>query len=344
MSGQIRIRERIEIPYAPDVPGLAFRGFRGESDFQIILDLINASKEFDQVERTDSIEDIAREIEHLNNCDPFRDMLFAEVEGQPIAYGRVKWYLDEEGRWVGAHLGLLHPEWRRKGVGKALLRYQEDHLRQLSQALLDEGQITMDTPRFFDTSASDTEVGKEILLREAGYKPVRFYYSMVCPLSEPIKITPMPEGLEIRKVHRDQLRLVWDAANEAFRDHWGYVEATEKDYKRWLNDPLNDPKLWKVAWDGDQVAGMVLNFLDQKENEEYNRLRGWTEDISVRKPWRRRGLARALITRSLQMFKDMGMDHAALDVDTQNLAGALDLYERVGFVVEKRHTKYRKRL
>jgi ribosomal protein S18 acetylase RimI-like enzyme len=111
-----------------------------------------------------------------------------------------------------------------------------------------------------------------------------------------------------------------------------------------LKDPLNDPDLWEVAWDGDQVAGMVLNFLNRKENEEYNRLRGWTENISVRKPWRRRGLARALLTRSLQRFKDMRMDHAALGVDTQNLTGALDLYKSVGFVVEKRHTTYRKKL
>jgi ribosomal protein S18 acetylase RimI-like enzyme len=111
-----------------------------------------------------------------------------------------------------------------------------------------------------------------------------------------------------------------------------------------LKDPLNDPDLWKVAWEGDQVAGMVLNFLNEKENEEYHRLRGWTENISVRKPWRRRGLASALLTRSLQMFKVMGMDHAALGVDTQNLTGALDLYEGVGFIVEKRHTAYRKKL
>jgi ribosomal protein S18 acetylase RimI-like enzyme len=89
---------------------------------------------------------------------------------------------------------------------------------------------------------------------------------------------------------------------------------------------------------------MVVNFLNEEENKEYNRKRGWTENISVRRPWRRQGLARALLTRSLQMFKDMGMDHAALGVDTQNLSGALDLYQSVGFQVEKKHTDYRKKL
>jgi mycothiol synthase len=342
MTAQTKIQERLELPYAPDVPGLVFRGFQGESDYQNMLDLINTSKGPDQVDRTDSVEDIARGYEHLNNCDPYQDMLFAEVEGQTIAYGRVEWFVDEENKWLGFHLAFSHPDWRRKGIGTAMLRYLEGRLRHLSQELLGEKVITDETPRYFETFSSDTEIGKEVLLEEAGYKPIRFSYSMVHPLSEPVDVTPIPEGLEIRTVQPDQFRQVWEADQEAFKDHWGYVEGTEKDYQHWLKDPLNDPELWKVAWDGDQVVGMVLNFLDQKENEEYSRLRGWTENISVRKPWRRRGLARALLTRSLLMFKEMGMDHAALGVDTQNLTGALDLYKSVGFVVEKRHTTYRK--
>lgn len=336
--------ERIELPYAPDLPGLIFRHFRGKSDYQNILGMINASKQADQVDRTDSLEDIARYYEHLNNCDPYQDMIFAEVDGQTIAYGRGEWVVDEEDRWLGFHIAFSHPDWRRKGIGTAMLRYMEKHLRDKSLELLDEGVINEYMPLYLEAFTSDTEIDKERLLNQAGYEPVRFAYSMVRPFSEPINITPMPDGLEIRTVKPEQFRQVWEADQEAFKDHWGYVEGTEVDYQRWLKDPLNDPELWRVAWDGDEVAGVVLNLLNEEENKEYNRLRGWTENISVRKPWRRQGLARALLTRSMQMFKDMGMDHAALGVDTQNTNGALNLYESVGFVVEKRHTTYWKDL
>jgi len=323
---------------------LTFRHFQGKADYQNILDMINATKRADQIDRTDTLEDIARYYEHLNNCDPYKDMIFAEVDGQTIAYGREEWVVDEKDRWLGFHIAFLHPDWRRKGIGTAMLRYLEEHLRGKSFELLESGVITEDIPRYLETYTTETETDKEDLLKRAGYNPVRFGYSMVRPFSEPIKITPMPEGLEIRTVQPDQFRQVWEADQEAFRDHWGYVEGTEVDYQRWLKDPLMDPDLWRVAWDGDQVVGMVLNFLNEKENEEHNRLRGWTEYISVRKLWRRRGLARALLTRSLQMFKDMSMDHAALGVDTQNTTGALNLYESVGFVVEKKHTTYWKEL
>jgi ribosomal protein S18 acetylase RimI-like enzyme len=89
---------------------------------------------------------------------------------------------------------------------------------------------------------------------------------------------------------------------------------------------------------------MVLNFIHEKENSEYNRKRGYTEEISVRRPWRKKGLARALIARSFKVLKEHGMTEAALAVDAENISGALKLYENMGFRTVKRYTTYRKPL
>jgi ribosomal protein S18 acetylase RimI-like enzyme len=64
----------------------------------------------------------------------------------------------------------------------------------------------------------------------------------------------------------------------------------------------------------------------------------------VRRPWRRQGLARALIARSLHVLRERGMDHAALGVDAENPNGALQLYRSMGFQVVKVFTTYRKPL
>ena len=64
----------------------------------------------------------------------------------------------------------------------------------------------------------------------------------------------------------------------------------------------------------------------------------------MRRPWRRRGLARALIARSFRVVKEQGMTEAALGVDALNPNGALQLYRSMGFEVVKRHTTYRKPL
>jgi ribosomal protein S18 acetylase RimI-like enzyme len=106
------------------------------------------------------------------------------------------------------------------------------------------------------------------------------------------------------------------------------------------------PELWQVAWDiaTDQVAGQVRTYIDHEQNKLYHRLRGWTEFISVLRPFRRRGLARALIARSLRAQKQAGMTESALGVDSDNLSGATRVYEDCGFRVVKRTTIYRKPL
>ena len=89
-------------------------------------------------------------------------------------------------------------------------------------------------------------------------------------------------------------------------------------------------------------AGQVRTFINAAENEKYNRKRGYTEFISVRRPWRKRGLARALIVRSLRLQKECGMTESALGADSENISGATRIYEDCGFRITKRNTLYRK--
>lgn len=336
MSIEEKIIEEIEVPEAPQIEGLTFRGFCGEVDYPKMLAVIDGSKDADGVERTDSLEDLVNNYAHLTNCDPYQDMLFAEVDGEVVGYSRVTWWKEDSGDWIYLHFGFLLPEWRRKGIGRAMLRYNQRRLAEIAR------EHPQGEPRYFQSFAADTEVNCEALLLSEGYQGIRYHYEMVRSLSEPIKKKPLPEGLEVRKVLPEHYRLIWDANQEAFLDHWGFAPAEEQDYQRWLEDSLFTPSLWQVAWEGERVAGMVLNYLNEAENEEYERQRGYTENICVGRPWRRRGLATALITRSLKMFKEMGMTEAALGVDTQNLSGALRVYQGVGFRPVKRYATYRK--
>jgi ribosomal protein S18 acetylase RimI-like enzyme len=93
---------------------------------------------------------------------------------------------------------------------------------------------------------------------------------------------------------------------------------------------------------GDQIAGGVLNTIYPEENEGLGLKRGWLDSVFTRRPWRRRGLARALIARSLAALRERGMTSAILGVDADNPTGALGLYEGIGFAVESRYTAWRK--
>lgn len=84
------------------------------------------------------------------------------------------------------------------------------------------------------------------------------------------------------------------------------------------------PQLWQVAWHvaTGEVAGQVKPWSDAEQNETQHRKRGYTENISVGAPWRRRGLARALVVRALRAQKDAGMLESALGVDGESAFSA----------------------
>jgi len=87
---------------------------------------------------------------------------------------------------------------------------------------------------------------------------------------------------------------------------------------------------------------MILNVVNADENKKLGLRWGWPDQICVRRGWRKRGLATALILESLNMLKDRGFEQAVLHVDTQNANGALGLYESNGFKIEEQTNDYRK--
>jgi ribosomal protein S18 acetylase RimI-like enzyme len=184
--------------------------------------------------------------------------------------------------------------------------------------------------------------GVAALASRTGFVVESYGMMMTRPLSEPIPDLPLPEGLRVRPVLPEDHRKIWDADSEAFQDHRDPAVRTEADFVGAFADPSTDTSLWQVAWDGDEVAGSVMNTIYPDENERLGVRRGWLDAISVRRPWRKRGLASALIARSLQLLKERGIDEAALGADTENLSGAVRLYEGLGFRRIHLHANYRK--
>jgi len=330
--------EQITVANAPTISGLSFRHFRGESDYRHLAAVLMASESADQIERTVTAEDMANNYSQLTHCDLYQDMILAEIVGEVIGYAR-GWWWDESatGRLYGL-AGFLAPAWRRKGIGRALLLWMEAHLR-------DRAAIPpSDQDKFFQVDVSQFQEGTALLLERAGYQPIRYFYEMVRPTLEDIPNLPLPDGLEVRSASPDHYRAIWECSDETSQDEWGYTQATEEGYQAWLTNPHFQPHLWQIAWDTatEQVVGCVLTFIDHEQNEQLNRKRGYTEGIGVKRAWRRRGLARALIARSLQAQKAAGMSESALAADSESISGVTRLYESCGFQVVRRNAVYRK--
>ncbi|HJP71614.1 MAG TPA: GNAT family N-acetyltransferase [Candidatus Limnocylindria bacterium] len=327
----------VGVPEAPAIPGLVFRGYRGPEDLPAMLRVYTAAHEADGLEEVTTLEDMQRNYATLVNCDPARDILLAEVDGSLVAYSRVFWMDLVDGGRSYENFGFVDPSWRRRGIGGAMHRHNERLLRSI--AAEHEGVA----PKVFGSEGIESDPGNTTLLRNDGYEAARYFYDMVAPSLDAIVAPPMPEGIETRPVTREQYRTIWDAMAEAFRDHWGEAEWVEEDWERWVADPDNhDPRFWRVGWDGDQVAGAIATTVPAEENERYGRSRVYVASVSVRRPWRRRGLARALLASSLVAAREAGYTSASLGVDTNSPTGATDLYRSLGFEPEKTFIAWRK--
>jgi len=276
-----------------------------------------------------SLDAMRADYAHLTNSDPLTDCVVAERGGTVVGYARVEWFDTRDGERTYRTIVIVRFDVERPALIDALLDRAEARAARIA------GGHDTDRPRILDAFAPGADADLNAACEARGYAVVRRAYEMVRPDLQDIPQVPMPAGLEIRPVRPEHLRAIWEADVEAFLDHWGASDGSETAWERFRADPVVDTALWRIAWDGDEVAGQVRAYIDGETNARTGRLTGWTENISVRRPWRRRGLARALLADSLRAVRDRGMTEAALGVDAGNETGALALYESLGFVVHR---------
>jgi ribosomal protein S18 acetylase RimI-like enzyme len=192
-------------------------------------------------------------------------------------------------------------------------------------------------PHYLRTSCYDFMKDRIALFEQQGFEHVRSMYRMRRDLSQPIPVAELPEGIALRPWDPDLDRPTYEAFNEAFRDHWGAAPLPEQIWRMWITGhPHFRPDMTYLAMENDRLAGFCINKVRVEENQASGIQEGWIEEVGVLRPWRKRGIATALLCESMHAFKAAGLEHAGLGVDTENQTGALRIYERLGFTAIKR--------
>ncbi len=327
----------VEVPNAPQIPGLVFRRPRLPEDHAGTSEVFNAMARADGMNMRVSAEDVAHWFEHTTGWDPAVDEVVVELDGRIVAYADVRHRPDSDGTEVFAVVGAVDPSVRRRKLGTALLAFNEARARE--RALAELGRTD---GALLHSWAGDEQLGAIALLERAGYTVARYFFHMVRQTLDEIPDPPLPAGLEIRPVLPEDHRKIFDADAEAFHDHWGGFDESDAAFEGFFSGPAFRPELWRVAWDGTEVAGVVMVEVMTSYNAEHDARRIEVSGVSVRRPWRGRGLARALVADALRGARDAGMTSATLGVDAQNPTGALGVYEAVGFAVDRRSRAYRR--
>jgi len=321
--------------------GIRFRKPKKNEDFDKLAKVINESWAADGIDAVRTADDFKRKFSNPLDFDPDKDCLVVESGSEAIGFNELTTEKKLGGEFRFWHYSHLLPTFRTGNLRKEMIAWNEARIREIAATHTGAGR------QFIEIYANTKEENdwKE-LVAEEGYTPAWYLFEMVRSDLADAPEFPLPDGVEIRPVTKQNIRQVWNTARDALKDERNYTEEkwTNEAFEEELASPNHDSGLWQIAWHGDEVVGGVLNYIDQDENESFNRKWGHTERIFVTRPWRRKGVARALIARSLKVLRDRGMEKATLDVDTENPSGAVGVYETLGYVAEKQFTFYRKEL
>jgi mycothiol synthase len=236
--------------------------------------------------------------------------------------------------------GRVHPDYSGLGIGTWMLTWAENRVL---KALNDIEPDLRFAPRV-GIYRQAAEAQK--LFEDLGYRRIRSNYEMRIDLDAPPPEPVWAEGIVVRTYDPEtDLEAVYRADQDAFRDHFGFVEAPYEEgitrFKHFMTDYEGfDPSLWFIAWDGDEVAGICLCRPNSYSDPDL----GYVNILGVRRLWRKRGLGLAFLQHAFGEFYRRGKRKAGLGVDAENLTGALRLYEKAGMHVHKQFNLFEKEL
>jgi ribosomal protein S18 acetylase RimI-like enzyme len=220
----------------------------------------------------------------------------------------------------------VRPEHRGRGLSEVLLELGE--ARAAAMAAANGDGVPVSLAVFTDGG----DGGRLELFARHGFAPAREFLRMEVVLETPPFVPVWPPGIEVRGFRRGRDdSAVHAAMEETFRDHY---RPTRLDLDEWralqFGRPDLDLGLWWVAWDGDQVAGSVLAIASTGDAASI-------DELGVRRPWRGRGLGRALLLHAFAGLYERGLRRMYLGVDSVNPTGAMRVYESAGMRPTRRH-------
>jgi len=234
----------------------------------------------------------------------------------------------------------VHPEWRRLGVGTALLEWAQERAKENIAFIPEDAKLTLSTNVY-----SANQSAKE-LLESLGFTTNRTRVNMLIEMNEMPPAPVFPDGIRIITYPEfGNLREVYRVLREAFRDHRGFVENDfEKDFANYQYFVTNDHRThydtWYLAMDGDAIIGMCLCSLASWDDPN----KGWIEELGVLRDYRKRGIATALLQYSFGELYTRGIKKVGLNADGSNLTGAVKLYQNAGMRIFREWHAYEKEL
>jgi mycothiol synthase len=274
------------------------------------------------VEPVPDLDGVRRELESADWA-----VVALDAAGAVVGWGALRSWTEDDGTRVYLTDGYVAPPARRRGLGGRLLREAETVAAQLAAGRTQDGAAVL------GGNASTVQPDRAALLERGGYRQVFTMVEMEHDGS-PARPRLLPDGVTLRVATVADARPLLALTGRVWAGRPFFTLPAEDRFRDWLR--RSDLALFQVATFGDRVVGFVAASRTDARVE--------IEDVQVDPDLQRRGLATAMLTRTLAGLAEQGAGPVRLHTEGHDPAGARSLYERLGFQVVREHRRYRKPL
>ena len=290
-----------------------------------VVALQNRAQRADGLDQQWAVDEFTEDLDG-DGVDLSTDTRVAVIDGRVVGYTYTIYRPAEVVNERAYVMGEVDPAFRGRGIGRRLVAWGTERAAQ--QLATSPRRI----PRHVRAVALETAVASQRLLQRMGFRQVRYHQDLLRPL------TDLPARREVAGI-----RLVpWPAErdldvlaerNESWRDHWGSTPTSPADWHGSVHGFGSRLDLSVIAVDAatDDVVGHCLCQRFEADDELTGRIDGHVANLGTLQRYRKRGVGSAMVIESLHRMRAAGLDHATINVDSENPTGAARLYRTLGF-------------
>ena len=307
------------------------------NDLPAIAALLTAVFTHDKIPIVQTVEEVEEELSG-DSCRLDHDVMVVEVDAQIVGIAYTLFLPSETKEERCYILGGVLPDFRKSGVGNALMSWAVEHGEQLLQST---GRTI---PKFLRTHVSRLNESAAKLFAQFHLQPVRFEDDLIInltsiPAPQPATNYSIIPWSNSRNVEAHTVK------DLAFRDHWGSTPTSDENWEKLVTGSTarTDHSFFAIS-PADKIVGLLLTHRYESDDELLGKKIGWIDKLCTLSEFRNQSVAKNLIAHALAKYKALGLTHAALSVDTQNPTGAHGLYTKLGFEFFRGATTFERQL